>query len=181
MIQLPNPNSVQNLQSGAGVHTLTWPYDHGWSGLPHTCLPPPLAAHSQWDGSWPVLRATGLPAGQAPWSEGVCVLREQFAADLQCTSLWRQDPRPPQGLPGSLPSRGWGCPPGCREGSPCPQPWPRYLFFFFWLCWVFTDACQLSVVAARGATLQLRCLGFLLRWLLLLWKEHGLNSCGAWT
>ena len=22
-------------------------------------------------------------------------------------------------------------PPGCREGSPCPQPWPRYLFFFF--------------------------------------------------
>ena len=134
---------------GWGPHTR--PYDHRWSGSPHTCLPPPLADHSQRDGSWPVLRAAGLPAGQASWSEGVCVLREQFAVDLQCPGLWRQDPRPPQGLPGPLPSRGWGCPQGAGREVPAHSPGPG--IFIFWLCWFFIDACQFSLVAVTRATL----------------------------
>ena len=62
-------------------------------------------------------------------------------------------------------------------------------FFFFFMCWVF--------VAAGGGYSSLRCEGFSLRWLLLLWSmgsrctgfsscglwalEHRLSSCGAWA
>ena len=58
---------------------------------------------------------------------------------------------------------------------------PRYLgsrvcglFFFFnlfvcfWLCWIFVATCQLSLVAASGATLHLWRMVFSLRRLLLL-------------
>ncbi|PNI21104.1 C1RL isoform 8, partial [Pan troglodytes] len=58
-------------------------------------------------GSKPVLWSARLPSGQAPWSEGVCILREEFAADLPHTAfLGEQDCPPPQGLPGPLPNRG---------------------------------------------------------------------------
>ena len=71
------------------------------------------------------------------------------------------------------------------------------LFIYFWLCWIFVAACGLSLVAASGAHSSLRCAGFSLRWLLLLWStgsrragfsscgsqalERRLSSCGAWA
>ena len=64
----------------------------------------------------------------------------------------------------------------------------HFLFFFFWLCWVFVAALRLSLVTeSRGYSL-LPCVGFSLRWLLLLrcaWASvvvaHGLScstACG---
>ena len=68
-----------------------------------------------------------------------------------------------------------------------------YLFIYFWLHWVFIAAYGLSLVAEiRGYSL-LRCSGFSLRWLLLLWSTGsrcvgfsscltaGFSSCGMWT
>ena len=40
--------------------------------------------------------------------------------------------------------------------------------FLFWLCWVFTAAHRISIVAAGG---------FLIQWLLLLWS----TALGMWT
>ena len=42
------------------------------------------------------------------------------------------------------------------------------LFIYFWLRWVFVAARGLSLVAASGDYSLLRCVGFSLRWLLLL-------------
>ena len=39
---------------------------------------------------------------------------------------------------------------------------------YFWLHWVFTAVCGLSLVVASGGYSSLRCVGFSLRWLLLL-------------
>ena len=60
-----------------------------------------------------------------------------------------------------------------------------YLFVYFWLSWVFVAAHGLSlVVVSRGYPL-LRCAGFSLRWLFLLWsmdsRHVGFSSCGAWA
>ena len=55
--------------------------------------------------------------------------------------------------------------------------------------WVFVAVCGLSLAAERGGYTSLRCVGFSLRWLLLLWSlgsrhagsvvvAHGL-SCSA--
>ena len=59
------------------------------------------------------------------------------------------------------------------------------LFFYFWLCWVFVAVCGLSLVAASGGYSSLRCAGFSLRWLLLLWstgsRRMGFSSCGTWA
>ena len=41
-------------------------------------------------------------------------------------------------------------------------------FFFFWLHWVFVAARGLSLVVASGGYSSLQCMGFSLRWLLLL-------------
>ena len=65
-----------------------------------------------------------------------------------------------------------------------------YLFIYFWLCWVF-------IAVESGGYSFLRCAGFLLRWLLLLWStgsrhvgfsscgtqalERRLSSCGSWA
>ena len=62
-------------------------------------------------------------------------------------------------------------------------------FFFiiicFWLCWVFVAACGLSLVVASRDYSSLGCMGFSLRWLLLLWstgsRRVGFSSCGAWA
>ena len=58
-----------------------------------------------------------------------------------------------------------------------------YKFIYFWLCWVFVAACGLSLVAASGGYSSLRCRGFLLWWLLLLWstgsRHAGFSSCGS--
>ena len=43
-----------------------------------------------------------------------------------------------------------------------------YYIFYFWLCWVFVVAHGLSLVAVSGGCSSLRCVGFSLRWLLLL-------------
>ena len=56
-----------------------------------------------------------------------------------------------------------------------------FIFFYFWLPWVFVAARGLSLVAASGHYSLLRCVGFSLRWLLLLWSTGsrcaGFCSC----
>ena len=52
------------------------------------------------------------------------------------------------------------------------------LFFYFWLHWVFVAACRLSLVAASRGNPSLRCVGFLLRWLLLL-QSTGSRHVGS--
>ena len=56
-----------------------------------------------------------------------------------------------------------------------------YLFIYFWLCWVFVAAQGLSLVVASRGYSSLWCVGFSLRWLLLLWRmgsrHTGFNSC----
>ena len=63
-----------------------------------------------------------------------------------------------------------------------------YLFihlFIFWLSWVFVAARRLSLVVVSRGYSSLRCTGFSLRWLLLLWstgsKRAGFSSCGSWA
>ena len=73
----------------------------------------------------------------------------------------------------------------------------KFLFIYFWLCWVFVAARGLSLVAVRGGYSSLTCTGFSLWWLLLLQStgsrsagfsscgsralERRLSSCGAWA
>ena len=56
-------------------------------------------------------------------------------------------------------------------------------FIYFWLRWVFVAARGLSLVAASGGYSLLRCVGFSLRWLLLLRstgsRRMGFSSCGT--
>ena len=56
------------------------------------------------------------------------------------------------------------------------------LFIYFWLRWVFLAACVLFLVAASGGYFSLRCVGFSLRWLLLLQstgsRHVSFHSCG---
>ena len=58
-----------------------------------------------------------------------------------------------------------------------------YLFIYFWLHWVFVAAHGLSLVAVSGGYSSLRCIGFSLQWLLLLWSMGcrcaGFSSCGT--
>ena len=60
-----------------------------------------------------------------------------------------------------------------------------HLFIYFWLCWVFIAARRLSLVVENGGYSSLRCAGFSLRWLLLLWSTGsrcaGFSSCGTWA
>ena len=42
--------------------------------------------------------------------------------------------------------------------------------YYFWLRWVFVAVRGLSLVAVSGAYSLLRCTGFSLQWLLLLWS-----------
>ena len=60
-----------------------------------------------------------------------------------------------------------------------------YLFIYLWLRWVFVAACGLSLVAVSKGYSSLRCAGFSMRWLLLLWtmgsRRAGFSSCGART
>ena len=57
------------------------------------------------------------------------------------------------------------------------------LFIYFWLRWVFIAARGLSLVAASRGFSSLRCTGFSLQWLLLLWstgsRHAGFTSCGT--
>ena len=59
------------------------------------------------------------------------------------------------------------------------------LFIYFWLCWVFVAARRLSLVVASRGYSSLRCVGFSLRWLLLLRsmgsRHMGFSSCGSWA
>ena len=60
-----------------------------------------------------------------------------------------------------------------------------HLFIYLWLCCVFVAARGLSLAAASGGYSLLRCTGFSLRWLLLLWSTGsrltGFSSCGTWA
>ena len=51
--------------------------------------------------------------------------------------------------------------------------------------WVFVAACRLCLVAVNRGYSLLRCAGFSLRWLLLLWSTGsrcaGFSSCGTWA
>lgn len=51
------------------------------------------------------------------------------------------------------------------------------LLFVYWLCWVFTDALELSLVAGSGISPQTVVHGFLIVVISLV-AMHGLNSCG---
>ena len=57
-----------------------------------------------------------------------------------------------------------------------------YIYFYFWLHWVFVAVHGLFLVVVRGGYSSLRCMGFSLRWLLLLWstgsRHVGFSSCG---
>ena len=73
---------------------------------------------------------------------------------------------------------------------PIHLPWlfKKNLFvylFIFWLHWVFVAVCGLSLVALSGGYSLLRCAGFSLQWLLLLWstgsRHAGFSSCGMWA
>ena len=59
-----------------------------------------------------------------------------------------------------------------------------YLYIYFWLCCIFVALCKCSLVAAI-ITLWLRCPGFSLWWLPLLWSMDsrclGFSHCGAWA
>ena len=59
----------------------------------------------------------------------------------------------------------------------------KYLFIYFWLCWVFVPALRLSLVAVSGGYSSLRCMGFSLQWPLLLQSTGsrcaGFSSCGS--
>ena len=61
-----------------------------------------------------------------------------------------------------------------------------YVFIYlFWLCWVFVAAHGLSLVVASRGYSSLRCMGFSLRWLLLLRsmgsRHVGFSSCSSWA
>ena len=60
-----------------------------------------------------------------------------------------------------------------------------YVCIYLWLCWVFAASCRLSLVAARRGYSLLWCVGFSLRWLLLLQstgsRRAGFSSCGTGT
>ena len=60
-----------------------------------------------------------------------------------------------------------------------------HLFIYFWLCWDFVAACGLSLVATSGGYSSWQCVGFSLKWLLLLWstgsRHVGFSSCGTWA
>ena len=55
----------------------------------------------------------------------------------------------------------------------------------FWLRWVFVAVRRLSLVAASEVYTSLRCVGFSLQWLLLLWsmgsRHMGFSSCSTWA
>ena len=55
--------------------------------------------------------------------------------------------------------------------------------FIYWLHLVFVVACRLSLVVGSEGYSSLRCVGFSLRWLLLLWsmgsRHVGFSSCGS--
>ena len=71
------------------------------------------------------------------------------------------------------------------------------LFIYFWLRWLYLAVCMLSLVVASRGYSSLQCMGFSLRWLLLLRSmgsrhagvrscgsralERRLSSCGAWA
>ena len=46
----------------------------------------------------------------------------------------------------------------------------KYMYLFIWLHWVFVAVRRLSLVVASGGYSLLRCAGFSLWWLLLLWN-----------
>ena len=58
-----------------------------------------------------------------------------------------------------------------------------FILFYFWLHWVFVAVCGLSLVVASSGYSLLRCVGFSLRWLLLLRstgsRSMGFSSCGT--
>ena len=59
----------------------------------------------------------------------------------------------------------------------------KFYFIYFWLHQVFVAVLGLSLVAASGGYCSLRCMGFSLWWLLLLWstgsRRVGFSSCGS--
>ena len=64
---------------------------------------------------------------------------------------------------------------------------PYFIVFFFYIklfyFWVFVAVRRLSLVAASKSYSSLRCAGFSLRWLPLLWstgsRRVGFSSCGT--
>ena len=80
-----------------------------------------------------------------------------------------------------------------RLSTTAPPGKPLFLFlifiysfiYVFWLHWVFVAAHGLSLVEASGGYSSLRCVGFSLRWLLLLRstgsRHTGFSSCGTWA
>ena len=68
----------------------------------------------------------------------------------------------------------------------------KIIFIYFWLFWVFVAVCGLSLATASEGYSWMQCLGFSLRWLLLLQAQAlgtlasvlvacDLSSCGTWA
>ena len=74
-----------------------------------------------------------------------------------------------------------------RVLSCCSEHQPDFLYIqmllFFWLCWVFVATSGLSPVTVKGAPLQLQCVGFSMRGLLLLQspgsRTYRLSNCST--
>ena len=72
----------------------------------------------------------------------------------------------------------------CKRVPFSPHPLQHSLSVgFFWLLWIFVAVHRLPLVAASGGYSSLRCAGFSLWWLLLLWsmgcKYEVFSSCGS--
>ena len=103
-------------------------------------------------------------------------------------------PRPPPAAPSLGPTPTPSGPfPAARTLSRGPTPHSQslfqffvclffgFFFFYFWLHWVFFAVCGFSLVAVTGGYSLLQCMGFSLRWLLLLHstgsRQAGFRSC----
>ena len=57
--------------------------------------------------------------------------------------------------------------------------------YYLWLHWVFVAAHGLSLAVESRGYSSLRCAGFSLQWLLLLWstgsRRAGFSNCGSWA
>ena len=69
-----------------------------------------------------------------------------------------------------------------RKSAPATSIYFFKVIIYFWLHWVFVTVCGLSLVMVSRGNSSLQCMGFSLRWLLLLQstgsRHAGFSSCG---
>ena len=107
-----------------------------------------------------------------------------IVGSLQKSQLYRHNPQVPSQCP---PVRGYSLESINSQASPHAVSvtrafsFPPKLFtFYFWLLWVFTAVCGLSLVVARGRYSSSQCAGFSLQGLLPRAPgQVGFSSCGT--